>query len=339
VNGGVDLAKHPIWIEGPHIYKRGQWYYLICAEGGTGINHSQVVFRSRTVWGPYEPYARNPILTQRDLPADRANPIINAGHADLIEGTDGSWWAVFLGSRAYGNGNYNTGRETFLLPVKWQDGWPVILEAGTAIPFALQGPAFMSGHSQAPLAGNFTWRDEFDRPALDRTWLQIRVPKQPWFDLSARKGMLAIEPLPIGLEALANPSFLGRRQQHTRFEASLRVQVPIAEGTAAGVAAFQKETHWYFLGTRRTPARLEVFLEKRANGEVATIARASLADASQLQLKVTGNGGSYAFFYDAGAGWRPLVENDDGSILSTEVAGGFVGTVIGPYARSESITK
>lgn len=338
VNGGVDLAKQPIWIEGPHIYKRAGWYYLMCAEGGTGIDHSEVIFRSRSVWGPYESYAGNPILTQRDLPADRANPIINAGHADLVEGPDGSWWAVFLGSRAYGKGDYNTGRETYLLPVKWKDGWPVILDPGTAIPYSLPGPAFMKGESQAPLAGNFTWRDEFDRPTLDSAWLQIRVPKQSWFDLT-RKGTLAIEPLPIGLDSLENPSFLARRQQHTQFEASLRVRVPGASGTAAGVAAFQKETHWYFLGTRRTLTQIEVFLEKRANGEVTTIARASLADAPELLFKVAGDGGSYSFFYDAGDGWRPLRENDDGSILSTEVAGGFVGTVIGPYARSESISK
>lgn len=339
VNGGVDLAKQPIWIEGPHIYKHAGWYYLMCAEGGTGINHSEVIFRSRSAWGPYEPYAGNPILTQRDLPADRTNPVINAGHADLVEGPDGSWWAVFLASRAYGKGNYNTGRETFLLPVKWKDGWPVILEPGTAIAYSLRGPEFMNGDAQAPLAGNFTWRDEFDTPALDTAWLQVRVPKQSWFDLAARKGTLAIEPLPVGLDALANPSFLARRQQHTKFDASLRVQTPRAKGTAAGIAAFQKETHWYFLGIRRTPAQIEVFLEKRANGDVATIARAALADASQLQLRVAGDGGSYSFFYDAGEGWRPLLENDDGSILSTEVAGGFVGTVIGPYARSESINK
>ncbi|HEX6260148.1 MAG TPA: glycoside hydrolase family 43 protein, partial [Woeseiaceae bacterium] len=85
VNGGVDFSSKPIWIEGPHIYKRGGWYYLVCAEGGTGPNHSQVVLRSRSVRGPYRPYEGNPILTQRDLPPERADPITNAGHADLVE--------------------------------------------------------------------------------------------------------------------------------------------------------------------------------------------------------------------------------------------------------------
>jgi xylan 1,4-beta-xylosidase len=84
LNGGVDPATKPVWIEGPHLYKRNGWYYLMCAEGGTGANHSEVVLRARSPWGPFVPYAGNPILTQRDLPAHRAAPIINAGHADLI---------------------------------------------------------------------------------------------------------------------------------------------------------------------------------------------------------------------------------------------------------------
>ena len=110
IDGGVDPSTNPIWIEGPHIYKRDGWYYLVCAEGGTSVNHSQVVLRSRKVWGPYTPYENNPILTQRDLAAGRAAPVINAGHADLVEGLDGRWWAIFLASRAYDQKHYNTGR-------------------------------------------------------------------------------------------------------------------------------------------------------------------------------------------------------------------------------------
>ncbi len=101
VNGGVDISKQPIWIEGPHLYRIKDWYYLMCAEGGTGRDHSEVIFRAKSPWGPYEAWKGNPILTQRDLPADRANPVTNAGHADLLQMEDGSWWAVFLASRPY----------------------------------------------------------------------------------------------------------------------------------------------------------------------------------------------------------------------------------------------
>jgi beta-glucosidase len=334
LDGGVDPAAKPIWIEGPHIYKRDGWYYLVCAEGGTGPNHSQVVLRARDVWGPYAPYEHNPILTQRDLPADRADPITNAGHADLVEAKDGTWWAVFLASRTYGNTHYNTGRETFLLPVEWRDGWPVILDQGRAIPQAAKGPSFIAhAAGQAPQSGNFTWRDDFDKPALDPAWMFVRVPKQPWADLNGRRGQLAIHPLAEGLDTLRNPSFLARRQQHLTFEASTSLTTPAQPGVSAGLALFQNEKHWYFLGTRHSGVQAELFLEKD-NGQLpAIVATTTIRPTRNLKLKVVANGGSYSFAYDAGSGWQWLRRDDDGSMLSTDVAGGFVGATLGPYAR------
>ena len=126
VNGGVDLTKKPVWIEGPHIYKRDGFYYLMAAEGGTSVNHTEVILRSKNVKGPYIPYEKNPILTQRHLDPNRKNPITSAGHADLVEGPDGNTYAVFLAVRPYQADLYNTGRETFIAPVKWINGWPVI---------------------------------------------------------------------------------------------------------------------------------------------------------------------------------------------------------------------
>ena len=84
VNGGVDLAKKPIWIEAPHIFKVNGAYYLICAEGGTADEHSEVVFRSDSVRGPYVPFTGNPILTQRHLDPSRPSPITSTGHADFV---------------------------------------------------------------------------------------------------------------------------------------------------------------------------------------------------------------------------------------------------------------
>ena len=334
IDGGVDPSTNPIWIEGPHIYKRDGWYYLNCAEGGTGPQHSQVILRSRKVWGPYTPYEKNPILTQRDLPADRAHPITNAGHADLVEGPDGRWWATFLASRNYGAVHYNTGRETFLLPVEWKDGWPVILEPGRAIPYVAPGPDFMSRSAkQTPSTGNFTWRDEFDTPTLDRAWMYVRVPKQSWVDLSGHAGQLAIRPLPEALDTLRNPAFLARRQQHTTFEASTVLQVPVEAGTEAGIAAFQNETHWYFLGVRRKGKGIELFLEKSSSEGRHIVATSALQTPDTLKLKIAGDAGDYSFGFDAGMGWQWLKQGEDGTVLSTDVAGGFVGAVLGPHAR------
>lgn len=339
VDGGVEPAKNPIWIEGPHIYKREGWYYLSDAEGGTGPQHSQVVLRSRTVWGPYVAYAGNPILTQRELPDDRPLPITNAGHADLVEGPDGSWWAVFLASRNYQKRHYNTGRETYLLPVRWQDGWPQILPADQAIPYVAEAPSWMQGEaSQAPSTGNFVARDNFDGPALDRQWLRVRVPRHAWADLHKRPGMLAVHPLAEDLETLRNPAFLGRRQQHLRFEASTAMTPP-APGVAAGLAAFQSEAYWYFLGVRDLGGgRLSLFLEARdGGGSTRTLASHDVPASAALRLKIAGNEGDYAFSFDTGdgQGWQLLAGDVDGTVLSTDRAGGFVGALLGPFARDE----
>ncbi|MET0890671.1 MAG: glycoside hydrolase family 43 protein, partial [Stenotrophomonas maltophilia] len=339
IDGGVEPAKNPIWIEGPHVFKRDGWYYLSDAEGGTGPQHSQVVLRSRKVWGPYLPYAGNPILTQRDLPDDRPLPITNAGHADLVEGPDGAWWAVFLASRNYQTRHYNTGRETYLLPVQWRDGWPVILPAEQAIPYVVKAPSWMRGDaSQAPSTGNFVDRDGFDAPTLGTGWLQVRVPRQAWADLGLRPGSLAVHPLPENLDTLRNPAFLGRRQQHLRFEASTEMTRP-ATDVAAGIAAFQSESYWYFLGVRSLGGnRVAIFLEGRdGSGATRTLATRNATASTSLRLRIAGDEGSYAFAFDTddGQGWQTLADDVDGTVLSTDRAGGFVGALLGPFARDE----
>jgi xylan 1,4-beta-xylosidase len=361
INGGVDFSRKPVWIEGPHMYRHDGWYFLMCAEGGTSTQHSEVILRAHSPWGPFKPYAANPILTQRDLPANRADAIANAGHADLVEAKDGSWWAVFLASRTYEGVHYNTGRETYMLPVTWHDGWPSILAAGTPIPYIVRAPgtpasplagaanhpapaALGPGGDAPALTGNFTWRDEFDSPVPQPQWLNVRIPKQPWADLTRRPGWLTIHALHTPLESLQNVSFLARRQQHLAFDASTELEMPTAPGMSVGLAAFQNENDWYFLGVhRRSPANaeahampFELFLEKRGGKQTQILARRDLEDGARLKLKIGAASRAYSFYFDAdGSGWKPLEENADGTILSTDVAGGFVGSFIGPYARSE----
>jgi alpha-N-arabinofuranosidase len=345
INGGVDFSKHPVWIEGPHMYTRGGWYYLMCAEGGTSDQHSEVVLRGHSPWGPFQPYAGNPILTQRDLPADRPATIANAGHADLVEAADGSWWAVFLASRTYGKVHYNTGRETYLLPVTWRDGWPIILPHGKTIPYIAAAPAGTTGATAAvdtsagfaPTTGNFTWRDDFDAPTLRPEWLRVRVPTQAWADVQTRPGWLTLHALPEPLSTRLNPSFLAHRQQHLSFDASALLETPQSQDISAGLAAFQSENYWYSLGVRRLERvnyPLELFLEKRSGTQTQVVTSMPLKDRTRIRLKISANAGDYSFYFDEdGAGWKPLTEHQDGSILSTDVAGGFTGAVIGPFAQ------
>lgn len=337
VDKGADPAKKPIWIEGPHLYHLNGWYYLMAAEGGTGDDHSEVIFRARSPWGPFQPYDQNPILTQRDLPKDRANPVTNAGHADLVQKKDGSWWAVFLASRPYQGSRFNTGRETFLLPVEWRDGWPVILPKGQAIPEQVALDAAQRA-KPAPLPDTFISvanRDEFDGKPAKTPWIQIHVPRTPWYDTTSNPGSLTLRALKVNLDARRNPSFLARRQEDSRFDASTELAPPSVAGVSAGLAALQNEQYWYFLGTRQVSGGLQVFLERRAGEDRKRYASGTFKAVERLKLRISGDGGRYSFFFDAGQGWQPVRENDDASILSTEIAGGFVGTVLGPYARQD----
>lgn len=124
-------------IEGPHLYKINGTYYLFSAEGGTERGHMQTIARSSSPYGPFEPAPHNPVLTHRHL---TVQPIQCTGHADLIEAPDGSWWAVFLATRmARMQGPDLLGRETWLAPVEWRDGWPIIGNDGT-VAFEMSAP-------------------------------------------------------------------------------------------------------------------------------------------------------------------------------------------------------
>lgn len=343
VNGGVDLAKQPVWIEGPHLYKRHDWYYLCCAEGGTSDNHSQVILRSKSVTGPFVPWDKNPILTQRDLDGTAPHAITCTGHADLVIGPDGNWWATFLACRPFAGQFTTTGRETFLLPVTWtDDGWPLILPPGQRVPAVVASPRGVSPDPSpgVPLTGNFTWTDAFDGPALSPQWLMLRQPHETWWSFSAHPGHLTLTPRADTLSGGGNPSFLGRRLQHARFETTLTLAIPAGPGASGGLVAFQSETHYYYLGVRRTPKGVDVFLERCDGGVPETVATAALADARHIALRLTGKDTKLAFSYSIQPdGAETLIAAADTLPITVQAAGGglhFTGAVVGPYARLES---
>ena len=338
VNGGVDLSTKPIWIEAPHIYKHNGWYYLVCAEGGTADQHSAVVFRTRSLNEPFVPYSGNPILTQRDLPADRANPITTAGHADLVQLPDGQWWAVFLATRTYDQTYFNTGRETFLLPVSWKDEWPTILPQGQEIPYRHPAPTgLISSTGAMTQTGNFNWRDEFDGQNLKLDWNLLREFDQSWITLDGQNLLLSAKA--VGMNSLSQPAFIGRRQQHTSFETSTSLVVPKGK-ISAGLVAFQNEQYHYYLGVKTAGGKATVFLEQAKGGKPSLMTSQNLAEnTAELRLRIQGNAGEIRFYYaDQQGDWQQLGEVQDAKILSTQVAGGFVGTTLGVHARQEKET-
>ncbi len=341
IDGGVDPQTNPVWIEGPHMFRRGDWYYLTAAEGGTGDRHSQVVLRGRRAEGPFMPFRQNPILTQRDLDPARPFPITSAGHADLVDTPTGDWWAVFLATRPYRDDIYNTGRETFLLPVRWtEDGWPMILEPGKPIPHVASQPALPSGKKPPlPTNGPFTVMEQFDGKTLGIEWMMMRNPVESWHRLAG--GALVLEPRSEGLGDGANPSFMARRQQHMNIEATTELRFEPGAGEAAGLAILQNDEFWYAFVVGQDAAggrevRLLVRDGKEAPKEGRPLASAQVPS-GPIRLRIVAEGERYHFDWASGGKqWNRLLADADGTVLSTWRARGFVGAMVGPYAVKEA---
>jgi alpha-N-arabinofuranosidase len=230
---------------------------------------------------------------------------------------------------------------TFLLPVRWEDDWPIILGEEEAVSLTPKRPNLPAQPpAQIPHNGSFTWRDEFDSASLSPLWNFLRTPREPWYSLTRKPGSLLIEPRPVELGARDNPSLIARRQQHADFRASTRLVPSDDPLVDCGLVAFMNETHYFFLGVRADGAEgFEIFLDRAAGKEHASsaerIARAALpAPVEGIELRISGAGRDFSFGYrDGGREWTSLAEGVDGSILSTDVAGGFVGTYVGMFAR------
>ncbi len=342
IDGGTDIRQKPIWIEGPHLYKINGWYYLLCAEGGTGYDHSAVVFRSKNLREPFVPYEHNPILTQRDLNRSRPQAINNAGHADFVQTAEGDWWAVFLAARTYEQEHFNTGRETFLLPVTWQDGWPTILPQGNTIPLRLAAPPIHTKnqaktHTNAATTGNFHWRDNFSSEQLAPQWLQLRNSKQAFYQLHPQRQAINLNALPHGLSGLQQPAFLARRQQHTHYSADLTLALPRTPGVAAGIAAFHNEQAHYFLALERRDNGYHWFIERAAQAETQVIAQGKLPLSNNRQTLKLGlemqRDKIHFYYWDEQNQRQRLLSDADASIFSSINAGSFVGSMVGPHVR------
>ena len=337
VNGGVDITAKPVWIEGPHLFKNKGAYYLINAEGGTSVNHSQVVFKAQSPWGPYIPWENNPILTQRHLPSDRANPITSVGHVDLVQTQHGEWWAVFLGCRPYKDNYYNTGRETFLLPVDWSGEYPVILSGDAEVPYHHQRPKLAASQQPAiALSGNFIERDEFDSE-LKLYWRKVRTPTNNFTDLTSQKGKLVLTAKNTDLSDFGSPAFIARAQQHLTGSATTKlVYTPPHVGDKAGIAAYQNDEYFYALTVTKNNSGVAIQLEKQLGKNKEIVAQYPLQEKTLrngLYLKIEFNNDKYYFSYSTNnTNWQSVGETQDGTILSTQSAGGFVGATLGIFA-------
>ncbi len=317
--------------EAPHVYRKDGYYYLLLGEGGTEYAHSVTIGRSRNIYGPYESCPMNPILTHCNR-RGQGNPIQGVGHADLIQAQDGSWWAVFLGFRVTAPYSYYhiLGRETYLAPVDWpKGGWPQINGDGT-VSLDMNVPT-LPLHPFAKAAE----RTDFDKETLGLEWQYLRNPIRENYSLTEKKGYMRISASPYTLDETESVSFIGRRQtEHDFIAATSLTFEPANESEEAGMTLIQNNTHHYELLMKKKDSESVVQLRVRA-GSISYVAAEQTVKGNDIQLRIEGKPLEYTFYFsDSKDNQYKLLGRMDTRYLSTEVAGGFTGVMIGLYTSS-----
>lgn len=228
--------------EGPHLYKRGGYYYLMLAEGGTGYEHSVTIARSRTIDGPYEVDPQNPMLTS--FP-DPHLELQKAGHASLVETQNGEWYLPHLCGRPQGQQRRcMLGRETAIQKCVWtDDGWLRLVQGGNAPAVEVEAPALppVTFPSEPD-------RDDFDGASLSIHFNSLRVPiEESWCSLSERPGFVRLRGRE-SLQSLYRQSLIARRVQAFQCEAETCVEFePDHFQQMAGLVCLYGTKHYYYL--------------------------------------------------------------------------------------------
>ncbi|KAL5416931.1 hypothetical protein PMIN04_007928 [Paraphaeosphaeria minitans] len=243
--------------EGPHLYRKDGFYYLMIAEGGTGLGHMETIARSKNLYGPYEPNSANPILTN----ANTTEYFQTIGHADLFQDAYGKWWSVALSTRGGPSFKvYPMGRETVLTNATWDEGaWPVIhspvrgvmtgwplTETGQYLPG--DGPLVDQGDNDLRFPPSCQLPPHFLhwRPPIEGNYVISPPGHRNYLGLKPSKlNLTGID----GNSAPGGQTFVGRRQVDTLF--TYRVVLDYAPKEAheeAGVTLFLTQNHHVRLG-------------------------------------------------------------------------------------------
>jgi len=240
---GTELGK----TEGPHLYKHNGMYYLITAEGGTGLGHAVTVARSESITGPYEADPENPILTSKP---DPTLPLQKSGHASLVETQTGEWYIAHLCARPLpSRGRCILGRETAIQKVVWtDDGW-LRLEGGGRLP-KTEVPAPETANAGASETGTALVKsiDHFDSSVLNIHFQTLRVPLgEDQLSLTERPGYLRLKGRE-SLSSLFHQSLVARRQQHFIYTAETCIEFyPKTHQHMAGLICLYDTLNFFYL--------------------------------------------------------------------------------------------
>ena len=311
--------------EAPHLYRFGDTYYLMTAEGGTRFGHSLTLRRADNPWGPWETCPANSVLTHRHL---SGSFVRDTGHGDLVRHTDGSWWLVVLATRHPDYDSHgHLGRETFLCPVDWPNGgWPTVGDGGT-VPDSFSLP-----EGSEPRDRNVDFRWDFAQSRLPLDCSYIRNPVPDASSLTAQPGWLRLRALPVYPEAARPLAFVGRRQQHLSGEARTRLDPSgLQPGDHAGLLVIIRDTFYYAcLVKGRGDDRRIVFrqhLDRLLQEETLP-----LPGAGPVQLSVAFEPRDYRFSVQTDDVPAVVVGTAATRLICPEVAEAWTGVLIGLLA-------
>ncbi len=305
------------WLEAPHIYHIGEYYYLMAAEGGTYSGHMEIVARSKDILGPYENCPMNPILTNRN---DTGKAISCTGHGDLIKTEAWCYYMVHLGCRPGKLSVSPLGRETFLSPVEFCDGWPVV-----------KGKMAHIENECNDFAGRQNTDKAFVDSFTNDKWpIEWRFLRGKWKNNFKRHSGCLLAELKDG----DSEAFAYVRQPDLKFECQVKMLASgteFSEGSACGMRVFLADDFNIFWGIKREKNRYKLVLEQKAD-ELKVIHFDEAIPQTYgegLRISVKGSKDSYVF--------EALCEGADSisvavsnRFLSPSVMDrGFVGTMLG----------
>ncbi|KUJ07197.1 uncharacterized protein LY89DRAFT_767043 [Mollisia scopiformis] len=345
--------------EGPHIYRKDGYFYLMIAEGGTGSGHMATIARSQNILGPYDSNPHNPVLTA----VNSTRYFQDVGHADLFQDGDDNWWAVALSVRQAPDGSYPMGRETTLTPVTWEEGqWPVFTNVtghmngwhlDNDLPVAGGEGSLVNSSEHLNFGANSSfplelvhWRFPIDSsyvisPPGHNNTLQLTSSIA---NLTGSDGRSA--------ESLGQ-TFIGHRQTHTCFTFSSTFDVTSvqAEEEEVGVTVFLDQLHHYDLGIVMLPnqttnsSTLSPYFRVRGITTVPAFLSSDIAVApvpaawvsSHLTFEIRASNMTHYTLSVGPAGKQSQVM-DIGFAPGLGLTWGFTGALLGVYATTNGAT-
>jgi len=308
------------YLEAPHLYKINGWYYLMAAEGGTEYGHMVVYARGDSLWGPFTPYAGNPVLTNRNLGGYQLQGI---GHGDLVEDADGNWWIFTLGFRQIGKWlpYHHLGREVCLMPVTFNaDGWFTVGDGTASLNVETDRlPQNITQHFKSAYT--------FENTPWDREWQFLRSHSKENYIFG--KDSLKMKGARDDIDTPGAPAFIGLHQKEFDMELSLRVKV---SGGKAGISVYMDENHHYDLFLEQSGCGFRVSLTLNI-GDIKCEKAAVTAAHNEVELRICSCAEHYSFMCRDGDRETAL-GRAQARYLSSEVAGGFTGVMLGLFSQS-----